>query len=250
MPRALAVSPHLDDAAFSCGGTLAALVQAGWDVAVCTLFTRTVANPSSFAMACQLDKGIGPDLDYMAIRRAEDTQACKKLGVSPIWLDFPEAPHRNYDRPAALFGDLHSSDNVHLKVAAELKLILQFRPDVVLAPQAIGGHVDHVQAVRALRISLPEDLPILWWTDFPYSMRPHSHPSHPFKRDMEQLVSWLFKGDTGARLSACAAYSTQIGFQFGGYDGLVKNLINAGAIECFRLSGTLPSFYPFKRLLQ
>ena len=31
--RVLAVSPHLDDAAFSCGGTLARLARAGWEVA-------------------------------------------------------------------------------------------------------------------------------------------------------------------------------------------------------------------------
>ena len=69
MPTALALSPHLDDAAFSCGGLLASLAQAGWRVVMATLFTGSVAEPKGFALACQLDKGLGPEIDYMALRR-------------------------------------------------------------------------------------------------------------------------------------------------------------------------------------
>ena len=58
MPLALALSPHLDDAAFSCGGTLAALAAEGWEVAVATLFTASVEAPTGFALACQTDKGL------------------------------------------------------------------------------------------------------------------------------------------------------------------------------------------------
>ena len=73
MPLALALSPHLDDAAFSCGGTLAALAAEGWDVVVATLFAASVEAPTGFALACQTDKGLPADADYMAIRRAEET---------------------------------------------------------------------------------------------------------------------------------------------------------------------------------
>ena len=83
MPHALALSPHLDDAAFSCGGTLARLAAAGWRVTLCTAFTRSVPDPTGFALACQLDKGLGPEVDYMALRRAEDDAACAALGATP-----------------------------------------------------------------------------------------------------------------------------------------------------------------------
>ena len=39
---ALLLSPHFDDAAFSCGGTAATLAASGWDVVVATAFTRSV----------------------------------------------------------------------------------------------------------------------------------------------------------------------------------------------------------------
>ena len=250
MLHAVAVSPHLDDAAFSCGGTLALLSQAGWKVTVCTLFTRSVPEPGAFALACQLDKGLPPDADYMAIRRAEDVQACARLGAAQVWLDFPEAPHRGYDHPAALFGALHPGDEVHIGLAAALTHVLRATPDLVLAPQAIGGHIDHVQAVRALRLALTPGVPVLWWTDFPYAARPHTHPACPFEQEMTALPTWSVEGQAATRLAACACYVTQLGFQFGGRGGLDDILSATGAVERFRLEGCLtvpPSCCPIRR---
>ena len=94
---ALALSPHLDDAAFSCGGTLALLVSRGWRVVLATLFTRSMPDPQGFALACQLDKGLDATVDYMALRRAEDVAACRALGLGePVHIPLPEAPHRVY----------------------------------------------------------------------------------------------------------------------------------------------------------
>ena len=97
---ALFLSPHLDDAVFSCGGTIALLPRAGWRVIVATVFTRSVLNPPGFAPACQLDKGLTPDVDYMALRRDEDAAACARLGAEVRWLDALEAPHRGYGSAA------------------------------------------------------------------------------------------------------------------------------------------------------
>ena len=95
MPTALALSPHLDDAVFSCGGLLAALVDAGWDVTLATVFTATKLPASGFALACQIDKGLSPDVDYMALRRAEDREAAAILGIADVrHQDLAEAPHR------------------------------------------------------------------------------------------------------------------------------------------------------------
>ncbi|RZK75717.1 MAG: PIG-L family deacetylase, partial [Methylobacterium sp.] len=83
MPIALALSPHLDDAAFSCGGLLASLAREGWHVVMATLPVNSVADPTGFALACQLDKGLSAAIDYMALRRAEDIQAAAALGIAP-----------------------------------------------------------------------------------------------------------------------------------------------------------------------
>ena len=94
MPTALAISPHLDDAVFSAGGALARYARDGWRVVVATVFTASVQNPSGFALACQMDKGLSAEIDYMALRREEDAAACRVIGAVPAWLPFPEAPHR------------------------------------------------------------------------------------------------------------------------------------------------------------
>ncbi|MFD0936889.1 PIG-L deacetylase family protein, partial [Methylobacterium trifolii] len=112
MPVALALSPHLDDAVFSCGGTLATLADAGWRVVMATLFTASVPEPRGFALACQLDKGLGPEVDYMALRRAEDLEAAGILGVATEHLPFREAPHRGYASAQALFSETRADDAV------------------------------------------------------------------------------------------------------------------------------------------
>ncbi len=234
MPHAVALSPHLDDAIFSCGGTLARLVAAGWEVTVCTAFTLSVANPKGFALACQLDKGLPPQADYMELRRGEDAAACRRLRAHPVWLPFAEAPHRGYADAGALFGPTHDADDVVAPLTEAVQRLLLCRPDLVLAPQAVGGHVDHVQVVRALRRVLPAGCPVLWWTDFPYSMRRHTHPARPFEAEMAALPEHVVVGEAAVRLEACAAYATQIGFQFGGLAGLSEALAEAGPEERLR----------------
>ena len=242
MPRAVAISPHLDDAAFSCGGVLARLARLGWEVVVCTTFTASVAAPRGFALACQTDKGLGPEVDYMALRRAEDATACAALGATPLWLPFAEAPHRGYGDARALFAPSLPADDV----AAELERALAegplaAMPDLVLVPQAIGGHVDHVQVVEALSPLLRADTPCLWWTDWPYAARPGSHPARPFGVRFDALPERTLRGDAQARRSACASYASQLGFQFGGIAGLDAMLAAAGPEEAFRVEGACPA---------
>jgi LmbE family N-acetylglucosaminyl deacetylase len=238
VPLALALSPHLDDAAFSCGGTLSALAEEGWEVVVATLFAASVEAPTGFALACQTDKGLPADADYMAIRRAEDAEACRRLGAQPVWLPFREAPHRGYGSAAALFGPLRSDDAAHLDLAQALEpLLAERRPDLLLAPQAIGGHVDHVQTVRALHLLRPAE-PVLWWQDFPYLAKRATHPARPFEGAMAALPEAARSIRIGRKRHACAAYETQLGFQFGGLDGLARALDEAGPTEFFRRAGT------------
>ncbi len=239
--RALALSPHLDDAAFSCGGTLARLVRMGWEVTVATVFTRSVPSPTGFALACQLDKGLAAEVDYMALRRDEDATACAALGVRPLWLDFAEAPHRGYADAPALFAAPRADDDTLAPLCGALDDLVHAAPDLILAPQAIGGHVDHVLVALALRLVLPAEAPpVLWWTDFPYAMRPGTHPAQPFAEEMAALPEKSVTGDAAARLAACSAYVTQLGFQFGGSAGLAEALRTAGPVERLRERGQAP----------
>ena len=211
---ALFLSPHLDDVAFSCGGLAALLHDRGWHTVLATAFTATVMPATGFALACQLDKGLSPDVDYMALRRVEDREAAAILGFSELLhLDLPEAPHRGYTSARALFGPLRDDDPIMPSLAAKLAHLQHaFAPDLVLVPQGLGAHVDHLQMVRAAYEAL--STPIGWYRDTPYAIRhPDAHPQHT--RHLAELQVPIGAA-LDRKLRAACAYSSQIGFQFGG----------------------------------
>jgi hypothetical protein len=87
--------------------------------------------------------------------------------------------------------------------------------DLWLAPQGLGGHVDHLQVVHAVAAL---GHPTLWWRDAPYALRsPGAGPSPDLPAG---LVEVALREDRARRGDACARYATQLGFQFGGEAGM------------------------------
>lgn len=228
--RVLALSPHLDDAVFSCGATLARLAGEGAHVMLVTAFTRSVPRPEGFALACQTDKGLPRDVDYMALRRAEDRRAAHVLGVAEVLhLDLPEAPHRGYRSAEELRGRLRSEDDIGVELTRRLAELGE--AELVLAPRALGDHVDHRELVNAL--------PKAWscrtrsYRDLPYALRTTSSA-----RDDDCAVD--VARSLGRKLDACAAYATQLEFQFGGEAEMRRTLRDFAAREGHRLGALEP----------
>lgn len=217
-PRtAVAVSPHLDDAVFSVGGVLAALARAGWSVRVVTCFTASVESPCPFALSTQLDKGLPAEVDYMALRRAEDTAAQRTLGaLPPVHLPLPEAPHRGYGSAPELFAPPHADDTVGAELESLIRPLLA-PADLVLAPQGIGGHVDHLITARAVAATAPSRR-TCWWRDVPYVARaPHAAGGPPLGRSAETAEVTVDIGTVLAcKIAAASCYASQLVFQFGG----------------------------------
>lgn len=235
-PTALFVSPHLDDVAFSCGGALVRLGAEGWRAVLATVFTEVVPDPTGFALECQLDKGLPPEADYMAMRREEDRLFARRAGVAELlWLDHPEAPHRGYGSAPAIFGDVLAGDAVWKALVRDFRRLLdRHSPDLVFAPQALGGHVDHLHVVRALLETAPGDR-VLWYRDTPYAIRsPDARPSPLLPTGLEEfgvdVAPYLDK-----KLDAVAAYGTQLGFQFGGEGAMRGALARFAKEEAARL---------------
>lgn len=254
MPTALFLSPHLDDVAFSCGAAFATLAARGWDAHLVTIFTRSVPAPQGFALACQTSKGLPPELDYMALRRAEDQQAAHALGAaSARWLPHAEAPHRGYESAPALFAGVHAADqNAWRPVAADLAALVQeLAPALVFAPQAIGGHADHRHVVRAVAAAAAEraragrPLAVAWYRDTPYIIRhPGAGAPDPLGDPDAPLAEVaLPAGDAAlrAKLDACAAYSSQLGFQFGGEPAMRSALAQLARDESARVGAPAPA---------
>ena len=219
---ALLLSPHLDDVVFSCGGTAAVLADAGWHTILATVFTRSVVPAQGFALACQLDKGLPPEADYMALRRQEDLDAAAILGVAAVhWMDLPEAPHRGYGSAPALFGAVLPGDDIGDAVTQGLRqLDTAHQPKLVLAPQGLGRHVDHQVVVRAALAVFGQDR-LAFYRDTPYAIRqPAALPYDGVPDGPPAIVPVAAVLDR--KIAACAAYLTQVGFQFG--DALAETL--------------------------
>ncbi|MBM7113569.1 PIG-L deacetylase family protein [Archangium primigenium] len=225
MSTALFLSPHLDDVAFSCGGTLARLKDQGWTVALVTCFTRSVPHPTGFALECQTSKGIAPEVDYMALRREEDRDFATLMGVDRlVWGDLPEAPHRGYVRET-LFTPPRREDAIEGPLVDMLApLMKELRPDLVFVPQALGSHVDHVQLVRALPSLGLEPGRTLWYRDTPYAVRqPHAEPDDSVPSGLKPLAVNV-TAELPRKVAGCNHYRTQVDFQFGGSRAVAPTL--------------------------
>lgn len=233
----LVLSPHLDDAAFSCAGTLYALAES--PVTVITCFTRSVPQPTGFALACQRDKQLPDDVDYMDLRRREDASAMRELGLTHRWWDLPEAPHRGYLSAPDLFAGIHLDD---LTTADTLfkrlrETVITLAPNLLLYPRGAGNHADHLLVIAAaerLRAAGSE-LRFVQYYDQPYANRhPEEHTdldgaAQATPADLLTVEPGLYRVPLddearAAKRDACLAYRTQVPFQFGDADGMDRIL--------------------------
>ncbi len=239
MPTTLLISPHLDDAVFSCGATIALLVERGWRVVVATAFTRSHHPASGFALDCQRDKGLADDVDYMALRRAEDLAALAALGAEARHLDLPEAPMRGYDDAQALFGDFVERDDIAVALSQAIAAVMtESGANLLMGPSALGGHVDHRRVLDAV-LDAMGDLATAFWRDVPYAIR--HEEAQPDSRVTGLEACAVTVGDVLPRkIAAAAMYASQVVFQFGSVeavgpalDALARRDGNGVAVERF-----------------
>lgn len=127
--RIVVLSPHLDDAVLSVGGTIAAHVEAGGTATVLTLFagdTRSLQNAGAWDVRSEFTTA-GAAARH---RRQEDKDACDRIGASTIWLPNDDGQYRNRRNMEDLVG----------QVAAA---IAGYDVDAVLAPGWPLSHTDH-----------------------------------------------------------------------------------------------------------
>lgn len=147
----IVVSPHLDDAVFSCAGFMALAVRRGETVRVVTVFT------------------VGVDHER---RRAEDAAALDLLGVEHTHLGLLDAPERlGIARTHQALVEQSSVDPEDLqRVREALTSELASLPfsTRIYAPLGVGGHVDHLTVHAALR----HRESAVFYEDRPYALVP------------------------------------------------------------------------------
>lgn len=196
------VSPHLDDAALSCGALIHQQTQAGERVIVITV---CAGNPppgplTPFAHSLHARWKLTA-AEAVAARRIEDVRALQVLGAQPVYLWVPDCIYRTSPAgepvvkgEADLFGALSPLDEPLVSsLATQIAYLLpRWEPVQVYAPLGIGRHVDHQLTRRAIeRLGRP----LVYVEDYPYAA----------KASAEDAWGGLARGLTPQRLAVSEA---------------------------------------------
>ncbi len=225
----LVLSPHYDDAVFSCGGLIARLTAAGRQVLVATVCAAPpAARLSPYAASLHRRWGASSGAEpasaeaMIAHRRAEDEAALARIGATGAYLDLPDCIYRTdpggdwlYQGDEAIFGPVASADApAATRIAAAMAELPVVRPDTrVLAPLAVGNHVDH-QLVRAAaeRFATSRGLRLGYYEDMPYAAAEGAVAAV-----LGDEAGWrprlhsLGADHLSAKIAAMAEYASQIG---------------------------------------
>lgn len=213
MPHSIFLSPHLDDAIYSCGGLIAAQIRQGASVTVATLFAGDPGQGPLSDFALELHERWGLRGRSTEVRRQEDLVACSILGAAVIHIELPEAIYRRgdvgdplYPDEASLFGEPSPVDEeLVLDLAQVMREIItgRSRPYV---PLAVGSHVDHILVRRAAR---QLDLPFWSYHELPYAARGLDFPAKTGEGKGVGSVLPLSEPDIAGWARASWAYRSQ-----------------------------------------
>jgi LmbE family N-acetylglucosaminyl deacetylase len=217
------LSPHLDDAALSVGGLIAFATAAGESILVVTVAAgspppQTILGP--FAAALHRAWGLSIT-EAVARRRREDEAAMALLGAEARRLDQLDAVYRwpdRYGTEAALTGEPADGDRLEIETIAALAPILAASPRaLVLAPLAVGGHVDHRIVHRVARALARQGREVAFYEDLPYAAEPDAVARRTAEMGCElEPTTFDIAATLDRKIAAILAYSSQIGSLFGG----------------------------------
>jgi len=211
--RWIYLSPHFDDAVLSCGGLIFEQTRQGLQVEIWTIFAGDApAGPlSPLALRCHADWGIPDAHDLVSARREEDFAAASIVGAEIAHFGLPDCIYRiSADGeplyPDEVFAPIHPFDQgLDTDIAAALATELTPQ-DILVAPLAIGGHVDH----RLVRLAAERlERPLRYYADIPYVFH-QPEMLMPATQGMESDLYPVSEQGLRAWISGSAAYRTQM----------------------------------------
>ena len=230
---ALYLSPHLDDAALSCGGHIAQRVRHGEQVLIVTLMAGdppTLA-PSDYAAELHRRWELTDPSAAVATRRGEDQNACNILGASwrhEQWADCiyrlsPLTQQTMYHANHEIFGDIHPDEQEPL--LAELVAGLATLPPAkqLIAPLTIGRHVDH-QLVRLAAERWVGRETLLYYEDYPYACNPAKRTAVISQNHTLARTISISPADFAQKCHSIAAYQSQVSTFFASYADMEKQI--------------------------
>jgi LmbE family N-acetylglucosaminyl deacetylase len=232
------LSPHLDDAALSCGGQIAAATRTGRRVLVVSI---TAGDPpaavSEYAHSLHTRWELA--VDATAARRAEDRVACARLGADALHWDVPDCIYRAdpatskpfYTSDAELFGPVAGAEWGLVDALAAQMAELPSHGQLI-APLGVGNHVDH-QLTRLAAERAFGAARLRYYEDYPYADAPDAVAAVLAATPAcgwQVSVIALDDAALAAKCDAVAAYQSQLSTFFrdrGHLDARVRGYVAA-----------------------
>jgi LmbE family N-acetylglucosaminyl deacetylase len=222
------LSPHLDDAVYSCGGIIASFVSAGDIVIVITVFAGNPEPGPISPFAAGMQERWGVVESPMVARRAEDRMACGRLGASVVHLQLPDAIYRRdvaqeplYGTEESLFLDINPQETqLPERIQPLLKGVVP--PEAkVYCPLAVGGHVDH-RIVRSAADGLFYQ--VHYYHELPYAARDGEIPATLPALQGERLLLSLADLEIESWAQAAGEYRSQLSTFWEDYPSLLAEI--------------------------
>lgn len=216
--KVVILSPHLDDAVFDCCDHILHWQRQGTEVSVITVFASFSAGIVSNYLRRVMDRmNIASVEEFEAVRRNEDKQAMRALGVRWEHWDFIDAAFRKQgDRSAyATYRELCSGQPQPCdgKLFEQLLEAIQTRiqADLLVIPFGVGQHQDHLLVRRAAEQSAVAGA-VNYYLDFPYAR-------NPFRWRLDQWAAFTrsqksIKWMSSSKRSIMRHYASQVQFIF------------------------------------
>ncbi len=207
-PICFFVSPHLDDAVYSAGSLLSFLAEST-NVNIVTLFTNASHIATSEAAKRWLRiSGHTDEEEHYRLRRIEDEEACRKIGVKPIHLGFIGTIWRRNDisSPMVDYETSFSIEDELLIAQAQERLkeaVISEEPYILFGPTALGGHIDHILTREVVKRAFHNTI---FWLDFPYSQ---NRPVDEKALELEGLSMADWRGSNDKKIEGVLAYESQ-----------------------------------------
>lgn len=172
--KTIYLSPHLDDAIYSCGGIIWEQLQEGTLVEVWSIFTADPPINTISPFAESLHQRWGEQQNPMLVRREEDINALDLLGCKWRHLNYPDCIYRRDSSTGEpiikTVDDLFAlnyrveQDLVQAVVADLMKYL--YKGSKLVVPLSVGDHIDH----RVTRLAAEKlGVPLTYYPDFPYA---------------------------------------------------------------------------------
>jgi LmbE family N-acetylglucosaminyl deacetylase len=221
------LSPHLDDAVYSCGGTIHQLTEQGETVRIVTVMGGDPPTPlpqTPIINDLHTRWGAGPA--PIAARRQEDQQAAAHLGAETQHMDTPDCVYRTsadgtplYPSEESLWVNIHPQDPAlhHLEGVR-----LPDNATHIYIPLGVGQHVDHLVVRRIglafhrliAQVEQANPPALLFYPEYPYledaAAIETALATLPNALVIQQRINYLTHANIVAKIEGIRAYQSQV----------------------------------------